>query len=74
MSETGHNEKIVGKAIKDRREDVVLATKLFIGTGEARRSAYDAIRKYLEASLKRLQTDYHQYGAFVYPDAAYPWR
>lgn len=58
MSETGHNEKIVGKAIKGRREDVVLATKLFIGTGEARRSAYDALRKHLEASLKRLQTDY----------------
>lgn len=58
MSETGHNEKIVGKAIKGRREDVVLATKLFIGTGEARRSVYDALRKHLEASLKRLQTDY----------------
>ena len=58
MSETGHNEKIVGKAIKGRREDVVLATKFFIGTGEARRSAYDVIRKHLEASLTRLQTDY----------------
>ena len=58
MMQTGHNEKIVGKAIKGRRKDVVLATKMFIGTGEARHSAYDAVRKHLEASLKRLQTDY----------------
>ena len=60
LAETGHNERIVGKAIKGRRDDVVLATKLFIGTDEVRRgnSAYDALRRHLEASLKRLQTDY----------------
>lgn len=60
MMQTGHNEKIVGKAIKGRRKDVVLATKMFIGTGEVKRGGftYDALRKHLEASLKRLQTDY----------------
>ena len=60
MMQTGHNEKIVGKAIRGRRKDVVLATKLFIGTGEARRgsSAYDALKRHLEASMNRLQTDY----------------
>ena len=57
LSETGHNEKIVGKAIRGRREDVVLATKLFIGTGEAK-NIYDALRRHLEASLNRLGTDY----------------
>ncbi|MBD5134793.1 MAG: aldo/keto reductase [Lachnospiraceae bacterium] len=60
MMQTGHNEKIVGKGIKGRRKDIVLATKMFIGIGEVMRggSAYDALRKHLEASLKRLQTDY----------------
>ena len=39
MMRTGHNEKIMGKAIKGRRKDVVLATKMFIGNrrGKARR-------------------------------------
>lgn len=60
LMQHGHNEKIVGKAIKGRRSDVVLATKLFLGTGEAHKdgSAYGALRKHLNASLKRLQTDY----------------
>ena len=60
MMQRGHNEKIVGKAIRGRRKDVVLATKLFIGTGEAGRgnSTYDALRRHLEASMNRLQTDY----------------
>ncbi len=57
LAETGHNEKIVGKAIRGRREDVVLATKLFLGTGEAR-NIYDALRRHLEASLNRLGTEY----------------
>ena len=30
LSGIGHNEKIVGKALKDVRKDIVLATKLFI--------------------------------------------
>lgn len=59
LAETGHNEKIVGKAIKGRREDVVLATKLFLGTEEVKRgSAYDGLRRHLDASLRRLGTDY----------------
>ena len=55
----GHNEKIVGKAIKDFRKNIVLATKLHIPTEEAKTDGvYKTLRNHLEASLKRLQTDY----------------
>ena len=53
----GHNELIVGKALKDVRGDVVIATKLMLhGLGLG--SVYKTIRKHLEGSLDRLQTDY----------------
>ena len=55
----GHNERIVGKALKDVRKDVVLATKLFLGSSEVRSegSVYRAVRRHLEDSMDRLQTD-----------------
>ena len=52
----GHNEKIVGKALKDVRKEVVVATKLFLRAG-AFGSVYKTIRKHLEDSMERLQTD-----------------
>lgn len=56
----GHNERIVGKAVKDFRKDIVLATKLHIGGEEPKQdgSVYNTVRKHLTASLERLQTDY----------------
>lgn len=56
----GHNERIVGKALKDVRQEVVLATKLHIATEEpqADGSVYHTLRRHVEASLQRLQTDY----------------
>ena len=68
----GRSEEVVGKAIKDRRDLVVLATKcglwwhddsgpLFFqldGYTVRRYLRPDAIRKELEDSLQRLQTDY----------------
>lgn len=55
----GHNERIVGKALKDVRSKVVIATKLHLPASEARaKGVYNAIRTHLEASLERLQTDY----------------
>ena len=53
----GHNELIVGKALKDVRENVVIATKLML-RGFSIGSVYKTIRKHLEGSLDRLQTDY----------------
>lgn len=59
LSGTGHNERIVGKALRDVRQDIVLATKLFLDRSEVRSagSVYDAIRRHLDSSLDRLQTD-----------------
>ncbi len=59
LSGIGHNEKIVGKALKDVRDQTVIATKLFLDSSEARRagSVYKAVRNHLEASMERLQTD-----------------
>ena len=55
----GHNERIVGKALHDVRENVVLATKLFLNRSEIGRGStvYDAVRRHLEDSMERLQTD-----------------
>ena len=60
LSGIGHNEKIVGKALKDVRKDIVLATKLFIDRSEISRegSVYHAIKRHLTDSMRRLQTDY----------------
>ncbi|MBR3159303.1 MAG: aldo/keto reductase [Atopobiaceae bacterium] len=55
-SQRGHNERIVGKALADVRDDVVIATKLFLDGGFG--STYKRIRKHLDASMDRLQTDF----------------
>ena len=58
----GHNEKILGKAIRDSgaaREDLVIATKLHLPTDEAKKDGvYSAVRRHLEASLSRLSLDF----------------
>ena len=57
LSGIGHNELIVGKALKDVRENVIIATKLMLhGIGFG--SVYKSVRSHLEGSLDRLQTDY----------------
>jgi aryl-alcohol dehydrogenase-like predicted oxidoreductase len=62
MYGVGHNEELVGKAIRDRRDQVVLATKFanvrgrngeFLGV----RGDPDYVRSACEASLKRLGVD-----------------
>ncbi len=56
----GHNEELVGKALAPFRKEVVLATKFHIGPeeGKGNTSLYDTIRGHLDASMKRLKTDY----------------
>ena len=56
LSGIGHNERIVGKALKDVRGDVVIATKFFLRGGFG--GVYRNLKKQLEGSLERLQTDY----------------
>lgn len=57
----GRSEQVVGKAIKGRREDVVLTTKIFGTLGSSPNhvglSRVNLLRG-IEASLQRLQTDY----------------
>ena len=56
LSGIGHNERIVGKALKDVRDQVVIATKLFLHVGLGG-NVYKTVRSHLEASMDRLQTD-----------------
>ena len=57
LSGIGHNERIVGKALAGVRDDVVIATKLFLRVGPLG-NVYKTIRKHLEGSMERLQTDW----------------
>lgn len=57
----GESERIVGKALKNRRDDIILATKVFGQMGEglndkglSRRNILSSV----DASLTRLDTDY----------------
>src|ERR671923_1903880 len=57
----GESEEIVGKALKGRRDDVVLATKAHSPMGEdpnMRGNSRRWIVREVENSLRRLQTDY----------------
>jgi aryl-alcohol dehydrogenase-like predicted oxidoreductase len=57
----GESEEIVGKAIKGKRDDIVLATKFHGEMGDDPNEAGNSRRwifREVEASLKRLQTDW----------------
>lgn len=61
---TGHSEKVLAKALKGRRDQVIIATKFGNVFDEASRqiTGHDASPEYIrmacDASLKRLGTDY----------------
>ncbi|MFD9817327.1 aldo/keto reductase [Streptomyces sp. NPDC059080] len=60
MYAAGESEKIVGRALKDRRDDVVLATKFFHPMGDdpnQRGGSRRWIVRAVEDSLRRLGTD-----------------
>lgn len=57
----GESEEIVGKALRDRRDDVVLATKFFAPMGtdpNSRGGSRRWIMREVESSLRRLGTDH----------------
>ncbi|MGI6577718.1 MAG: aldo/keto reductase [Eubacteriales bacterium] len=54
----GHNEQIVGKALEDVRENVILASKLFVSPEEYKHNLERAIRSHLAKTLENLRTDY----------------
>lgn len=71
----GRSEEIIGKALKGRRSQVILATKFGYPTsvrpheqGGSRSFVLNAVN----ASLKRLDTDYIDLYYFHYPDPATP--
>jgi aryl-alcohol dehydrogenase-like predicted oxidoreductase len=58
----GHNEELVGRAIRDRRDEVVLATKFgFVAGANGRMAGVNGrpeyVREACEASLRRLGVD-----------------
>lgn len=58
---SGASEEIVGRAIEEKRSDVVLATKGYNAMGDGpndRGSSHAHLTRALEASLRRLGTDY----------------
>ncbi len=71
----GHSEELVGKALKSKRAQVIIATKFgwVIGDGpnEGGASRY-YIMKAVDASLRRLQTDYIDLYQMHRPDPITP--
>ncbi len=56
----GHNEEIVGKAVKPFRKNIILATKIHIDEKKVQngKPLYEHIKEHLTASMKKLETDY----------------
>lgn len=59
---SGHSEELIGEALKDVREEIFIATKVgtlpHFGFHMPQDFSPKHVRKAIEASLKRLQTDY----------------
>jgi aryl-alcohol dehydrogenase-like predicted oxidoreductase len=72
----GHSEEIVGRALKGRRDRVRIATKVGLewdALGNVHRNASaKRIRKEVEDSLRRLQTDYIDFYQVHWPDPSTP--
>ena len=75
MYDQGSSEESVGKALKGRRSQVVLATKFGHPMGDDpgdRGGSRSYVLKAAEASLRRLQTDYIDFYQFHLPDPDTP--
>jgi aryl-alcohol dehydrogenase-like predicted oxidoreductase len=73
MYSSGEAEQIVGKALRGRRDDVVLATKVHFPMGEGRNRGGNSRRwivQEVDASLRRLQTDWIDLYQVHRPDPA----
>jgi aryl-alcohol dehydrogenase-like predicted oxidoreductase len=70
----GGSEELLGQVLAGRREHVVLATKfgMDMGEGTVARGSRKYIRRAVEASLRRLQTDYIDLYQYHLPDGITP--
>jgi aryl-alcohol dehydrogenase-like predicted oxidoreductase len=72
----GASEELLGQAIGSRRDDVLIATKFGMdmrgANGDARPGSAEYIRRAIEASLRRLGTDYIDLYQFHTPDRETP--
>lgn len=70
----GGSEKLLGQVLAGRREHVVLATKfgMDMGEGTVARGCRKYIRRAVEGSLHRLQTDYIDLYQYHEPDGLTP--
>jgi len=71
----GGSETIIGEALKGRRDQVVLATKFGMEMGDTltqARASRHYIRRVVEASLRRLDTDYIDLYQLHQPDGVTP--
>ena len=75
MYDRGRSEEFVGKAVKGRRSNVIIATKFGYAMGDDpndRGGSRYHIMKAVDASLKRLQTDYIDFYQMHIPDLTTP--
>ena len=75
MYDQGHSEEFIGKAIKGKRHQVIIATKFGSPMGEGpneRGGSRHYIIKAVDASLKRLQTDSIDLYQMHVPDLSTP--
>ncbi len=75
MYDRGHSEEFVGKALKGKRDQVIIATKFAHPMGDGPNDKGGSryyIMKAVEASLRRLQTDYIDVYQMHVPDRETP--
>jgi aryl-alcohol dehydrogenase-like predicted oxidoreductase len=74
----GHSEEVVARALESRRRDVILVTKCGVKPpppgqpGPLRDASPENIRREIDASLKRLRTDWVDVLLVHWPDASTP--
>ena len=71
----GRSEELIGKALKGKRSQVIIATKFgYLAGGDTTEQggSRNYIMKAVDASLKRLNTDYIDLYYLHYPDAGTP--
>jgi len=69
---SGQSEEILGRCVRDRRDDVLVATKCGFGSHDAGALSYDNVVAACEASLRRLGLDHIDLYQLHRPDRATP--